>query len=71
MFEHVERICSDDFIPNKQDAIHNRIKTTGVRQMQIQLKNTIFTYRSDRFHHLNGLMNDIGLLMSGDKKEKD
>ena len=37
------RICSEDYIPTKQDIVHSRATTCGIVEEEFAFKNSFFT----------------------------
>jgi len=42
-FEHVGRFASQSFLPNQEDMLRARIKTTGIRELHFTIKEVEFT----------------------------
>eukprot|EP01120_Amphizonella_sp_Union-15-10_P006306 TRINITY_DN2000_c0_g2_i1.p1 TRINITY_DN2000_c0_g2~~TRINITY_DN2000_c0_g2_i1.p1 ORF type:complete len:352 (-),score=55.30 TRINITY_DN2000_c0_g2_i1:77-1132(-) len=40
--EHINRICQKDYIPNQQDVLRSRCKTTGITETEFEVENTKF-----------------------------
>jgi len=42
-FEHVQRFAKENFVPNQEDMLRARIKTTGIRELHFTIKEVEFT----------------------------
>ena len=42
MFENVQRISTEDYLPTEEDLIHNRTKTTGIHEYDFVAKDIPF-----------------------------
>ena len=43
-FENMERIMSRDYIPNSNDVLRSRVRTTGITETQIRVENVAYKY---------------------------
>lgn len=52
-FERIEKICADDYIPDDDDLIHMRVRTTGIIREEFMVENLRFA-----LHDVGGQRNE-------------
>ena len=45
----LDRIAAPDYVPNEQDVLHSRVKTTGIIETQFSFKDLHFRYEQMSF----------------------
>ncbi|XP_064477951.1 guanine nucleotide-binding protein G(o) subunit alpha-like [Ornithodoros turicata] len=42
MFENMDRICSEKYVPNSRDVLHARVRTIGIIETQFKIDDVVF-----------------------------